>query len=1136
MLPELELEVLGRPSLTADGVPMLARVPVKAVALLAYIAVTGQTHPRAALAALLWGGLGDQRARANLRLTLTRLRQTLGECLATSSAGVGPGGAVRIRTDLERFTGAVAHADAERVRGALALYRGEFLSAFHVPAAPEFDRWVEDQRRQLAAQATDALLRLIEHDAGAGRPEQAIELTARALAIEPWREEIYRWRMTLLAQIGHRSAALAQFRACRSALAEELGVAPEPATIALLEQIESGALAPHAPAQIRAQPPASPALPAGASGANASRTADMPSLPITFFGRDAEIAHAAELLHAHECRVLSVIGPGGIGKTCYAIALARQLRPRFPDGVRFISFAGTDTARRPSARDAVLMHMAEAFDLASADLAAHPQELLRRLARLQALAVLDNFESVLDAAPLLQDLVQAGSELKIVVTSRVRPGVNVEWLLALSGLEVPPPDCAIDPGAFPSIRLLATQARRSAPEFDLRGHEAAAIDIVRGLDGSPLAIALAATWLRILPAEEIARRLRRAEIADLIRIGSDCERQGSLVRVLEQTWDMLAPHDQRILAALSVFRGGFTTRAACAVTQCGADALAVLHDHSLVHRRAAGRLQLHDLQRQFAAAKLAGDPDQAARAHARHARYFLDWSRALCPDRDAGPETIDPHATEADFDNLCHAHAWFVEHGSVEELAQMSECSWLLLRKASQSARAASLFEAALQRADARPALRARWHTRLATINYSRGALQDAYAHIHQATGLVGKPLPGTDGDWFERVIKESVRHLLHRCLPARILRAHDEGADRHHAMSQAISGLGQVAYMQERPLQMLAAGLIEMNCSERTGHPGALAHAYSGAAIMFASIGLHRLARQNARRCEAVLERSVDEENRAYAKEVLGLYHLSMGQWEAAADHLDTAARIFAANGLRHAQLECQQLTAGIAFRRGLYPQSETRWQSLLTSAKTYNIVFCEFWSLVFLAKIHMRCGNDPAIAGLLLEARALAHGELGAQEAIELHGNFAVHFARLGELHRALDHALTGLRCMRSTRLAVAYALDGYANVVRVLLHLCAHERSGTLPWPEDPHRLTASACRALARIARRIPIALPWAYHLHGCVLLTRRRNRAARSRWARGAAAAARMMMPFEENLCRRALAAPANALDASLSEA
>jgi len=1133
MLRELELEVLGRPSLTADGVPMLARVPVKAVALLAYVAVTGQSHPRAALAALLWGGLGDQRARANLRLTLTRLRRTLGECLAVSSTAVGPGGAVRVRTDLERFTGAAAHADAERVRAVIALYRGEFLSDFHVPAAPEFERWVEDRRRQLAAQATDALLRLIEHDARAGRPEQAIELTARALAIEPWREEFHRWRMRLLAQIGRRSAALAQFRACRSALAEELGVAPEPATIALLEQIESGALAPHAAAQIRAQPPASPALPAGS---NAPRTADMPSLPLTFFGRDAEIAHAAELLQERQCRVLSVIGPGGIGKTCYAIALARYLCPRFPDGVRFISFAGTETARQAAARDAVLMHMAEAFDLASADLAAHPRELLRRLARLQALAVLDNFESVLDAAPLLQDLVQAGAELKIVVTSRVRPGVNVEWLLALSGLEVPPPDCTTDPGAFPSIRLLATEARRSAPEFDLRGHEGAAIDIVRGLDGSPLAIALAATWLSILPAEEIARRLRRDETADLLRIESGRERQGSLARVLEQTWDMLAPHDQRILAALSVFRGGFTTRAACTVTQCGADALAVLHDHSLVQRRAAGRLQLHDLQRQFAAARLASDPDQAALAHARHARYFLDWSRALDRERDAGPEAVDPHAAKADFDNLCHAHAWFVEHGTVEELAQMSESSWQLLRKASQFARAASLFEAALQRADARPALRARWHTRLATISYSRGALQDAYAHIHQATGLVGEPLPGTDGDWFERVIKESARHLLHRCLPARILRAHDESADRHHAMSQAISGLGQVAYMQERPVQMLAAGLIEMNCSERTGHPGARAHAYGGAAIMFASIGLHRLARQYARRCEAVLEGSVDEENRAYAREVLGLYHLSLGQWEAASNHLDAAAEIFAAHGLRHTQLECRQLTAGIAFRRGRYPHSAASWQSLLTSANKHNIVFCEFWSLAFLAKIHMRCGNDPAIAALLLEAQALAHGQLGAQEAIELHGNFAVHFARLGELHRALDHALAGLRCMRSTRLAVAYALDGYANVVRALLHLSAHEGCGTLPWPEDPRRLTDSACRTLARIARRIPIALPWAYYLHGCVLLVRRRNRAARSHWALGAAAAARMTMPFEERLCRRAMAAPASALDASLNDA
>jgi DNA-binding SARP family transcriptional activator len=248
MQVELHLVLLGNVEMRRDGVPVTGFRSAKAQALLCYLAVTGRPHTRPALAGLLWSDMPEDRARMNLRQALTNLRRLLRPYLDITRHEVGfnPNGAYWL--DVERFealaAGASPECDAERLREAVELYRGDFLEGFYVRNAPEFEDWALARRTRLRELAMGALHRLAVHFTQQGEPGHAagIDYVTRLLALEPWREGGHRDLMRLQARRGQRGAALAQYETCRRVLAEELGVEPGPETTALYERIRDGDL------------------------------------------------------------------------------------------------------------------------------------------------------------------------------------------------------------------------------------------------------------------------------------------------------------------------------------------------------------------------------------------------------------------------------------------------------------------------------------------------------------------------------------------------------------------------------------------------------------------------------------------------------------------------------------------------------------------------------------------------------------------------------------------------------------------------------------------------------------------------------------------------------------------------------
>jgi DNA-binding SARP family transcriptional activator len=353
MSEELRLALIGNLRLARGGMAMNRLVSVKALALLVYLAVTGRSHSRQALAGLLWGELPEEDARRNLRVTLAELRKQLDPYLLISRQELAFNRESPYWLDVEVFRHKLkgrgltpAEQSTDQLRETIELYQGDFLEDFYVRDAPMFDEWVLGQRERLRKLVLEALHTLSARMIEVGEYATGIDYTSRLLTLDPWREEAHRQMMLLLALSGQRSMALAQYEDCRRVLADELGVEPSQETTALLlrirsEQIgtftaiEAGGNAEDRPRARRDAPVARPK-----TAAHAAQVGELHSFivgpPITqarqFFGRERELKRLFHLLQRPPLQNSAVIGPRRSGKTSLlhylrSITVPQQLRP-----------------------------------------------------------------------------------------------------------------------------------------------------------------------------------------------------------------------------------------------------------------------------------------------------------------------------------------------------------------------------------------------------------------------------------------------------------------------------------------------------------------------------------------------------------------------------------------------------------------------------------------------------------------------------------------------------------------------------------------------------------------------------------------------------------------------------------------
>ncbi len=626
----LRINLLGKPEVWLDDVLLTNFSTAKTEALLYFLAGTRQTHSRETLAGLLWGEMPEAKARRNLTKSLSVLRRLLAPfflLIEAQRVGFAPDAAIDL--DLTRWTTAVS--TLAPTPDTISLYRGDFLAGFFVKDALPFEEWQLTQREQLRGMAIDVLENLVKQSNSQRDYVAGIAYGRRLLELDPWRESAHRQLMLMLARHGQHIAALAQYKQCTQLLADELGVEPMAETTALFQRIRAS----------RSQP-----------------AYTLPHQATPLVGRELELEQIQQRLQDPKCRLLTLTGLGGMGKTRLAIAAAHQINQEsallFLNGVAFVSLAGVAT------ESAVPLTIVTTLDVPLSSAITPIRALLNFLHDQEMLLVLDNFEHLTGASELLLNILQSCPDIKLLVTSREPLNLASEWRLDLEGLPIPPAEehdlAALK--SYAAVALFAQSASQMNAQFRFSAENATEIgQLCQLVAGIPLALQLAATWLRTMSIPSILSALER----DLNILATDMRdippRQRSLRAVFESTWLLLSAEERLAIETLSLCRGGFTQEAAAEIAQTTPFLLRRIIDRALLYQQHEARYDLHPLTQQFAQERLENS-GQAEVAAASHGRYYLAWLTKQTPALHGPTPQIPINAIEKELDNLKQAWQW----------------------------------------------------------------------------------------------------------------------------------------------------------------------------------------------------------------------------------------------------------------------------------------------------------------------------------------------------------------------------------------------------------------------------------------------------------------------------------------------
>ena len=579
----LQITALGRFDISLDG-ETITRFPTARVrALLLILAVSPELrHDRGAVASLLWSDMTDGAARRNLRSCLSRLKKVLGDVtgdvLRASRQEIG---LISAESDHARFQALIQSGNPTDWQTAADLSTGELAAGFSLKNSPLFDEWLANKRLTLVQQQRDLLQKLL--NSVTVDPEVHLRYAQQLVATDPYDDVAQRAVMTAYVSMGNTSAALAQYERYAKFLQDELSAEPEPATHTLYDQLVASIT---------------------------SRPAELHNFPrqiAPFIGRVVDRDAVLGLLRQESCQMVTILGAGGMGKTWLASEVARHLTSSdFADGAYLVPLVNA-TAEY----DAIaILHRTLALPVQGNDMLV---QVLDYLHNKRLLLVLDNLEQLSGQLRFLARLLQTAKRVKILATSRDVVGISAEYRYPLHGIS----------DLHEATAILWSAIKRVAPNFEVTPTNIAIGAVIcERLHGVPLALELAATWINTLDLDSIREEIDHAYTFLESPMLDTPDRHRSLGAIFDHSWELLQPKQQRILAAASIFRGGFDMKAARAVLGASIHDLRRLVEQSLLIKAdARAHYTLHELVRQFAAEKLSS-ADKASTQKA-HATYYL---------------------------------------------------------------------------------------------------------------------------------------------------------------------------------------------------------------------------------------------------------------------------------------------------------------------------------------------------------------------------------------------------------------------------------------------------------------------------------------------------------------------------------
>ena len=632
----------------------------KGAALLVYLAYRGGWVRRESLLALLWPETPEKQARANLRQLLVKLRRLpyLPGLEVTDSSVRWP-----VATDVAAFGAALA---ADDFAAAAKLYAGPLSAEFDPAGSGSFGDWLAGERDGLFFAFRSAALSRAQELRRRSAVEELAAVLGELLRHDPFDEDVLCERLSALMEAGRYRQALAAYEAFRARLRRELDAAPGKATRELVARVRiaearkaSGPSEPSLTFGRRATdvPATAPLLPDIDAPEPATPVLSAPSLTLrassAFVGRRQERDAVQKCLADPACRLLTLVGPGGVGKTRLAVELS-AVTEGFPGGVVMVPLEAVSDVQLLAPTLAACLGL-------SLDAPETPeQQVIAHLSGRTCLLILDNFEQLLAGKAFLLTLLARAPGVKLLLTTRERLGVPEEVPLELRGLSLE------GEGSRPAdaVALFLHGARRVGVTLRRESDLQHAADICALVEGVPLALELTSAWLRLLTPAEVKTELSAG--LDLL-VAPDTElpeRHRNMRLVLGRSWARLEVDEQRTLARLSVFRGGFPYTAAKAVTGMSLSVLLALVHKSLLYRAADGRFTLHELVRQYADEQLTAE-GVLEQVSAEHARYYLGLLGTL--EMWSDHEAASLAVLDGELSNLRAAWRWAVPSGRLPE-------------------------------------------------------------------------------------------------------------------------------------------------------------------------------------------------------------------------------------------------------------------------------------------------------------------------------------------------------------------------------------------------------------------------------------------------------------------------------------
>ena len=696
------------------------------------------------LAVALWGQDAPPGAVKTVQVHVSRLRKALGdpEAVTTTPAGyrlrVRPG-----ELDAERFAYGVAEGrraleagDAERagvvLREALELWHGPALADL------EFEPFAAAEIARLEEQRLAALEVRVEADLARGSQGALVSELQQLRAEHPTRERLTAQLMLALYRSGRQAEALEVYRDARQILIEQAGLEPD----AELQQLHQAILrhdpSLSLPTSVEARDLEVVGLDVPVRTGSGPRSA-LPASPNRTVGRGDQIDSVGERLRAGSVRLLTLVGPGGVGKTRLALEAARAVELDFADGAHLVPLAAI---QRSQDVPAAIVNALAIVPLAGESA---EQSVERFLAAKHLLLIVDNCEHLPGAAAFIGGLAAACPAVAVLATSREPLAVQAEHCYPVPPLALPEPGAdAAALANVDAVALFCERARAHDPEVDSGGDSMDAIaEICRRVDGLPLAIELAAARCGLLSPSEIATRLNGA--LDGLGAGSrDAPaRQQTLRATIDWSHNLLGDDEKACFARFAVFAGGATVEAAETITGAGIDTLDRLVAKSLLARRheehGPTRLVMLETVRAYAAERFAAISDcESVRAH--HSRYFQAVAGRHGPDSALDGPNRGEHlaALDAEIENLRAALQWAVDQDTTGQALEMSGVLIDYWMRRDRYAEAVRWVELGLQTSDTvgNPAVRARALCRVCWPLFALGRADEAPALLSEAVAI----------------------------------------------------------------------------------------------------------------------------------------------------------------------------------------------------------------------------------------------------------------------------------------------------------------------------------------------------------------------------------------------------------------